>query len=203
MMTDGTEFNRRYRPLLYKGGATFGLWMVVAAGFYLGHMAESAKLEQLSSTGSTKTATADAIDVKARNKDDSNTVVSAPAAARIAALPIARPVRSDVSARRSSRQNNPAGAAALRTDPLEFAGAERFDRCMPACESRDPLVAQATATQEVYRTLATSSSVSDAPTDEHPILLVGRHVVSQIADAPRVVLDTGKETLETLVQLVQ
>jgi hypothetical protein len=203
MITDGTEFNRRYRPLIYKGGATLGLWIVVASGFYLGHMAESAKLDRLSSTGSTKTAAVDAIEVKARNKDDGYTFVSAPAAGRIAALPIARPARSDDAARQSSRQNNAVGAAAPRNEPLEFAGTERFDRCMPACESRDPLVVHAAPTQAVYRTLATSSSASDVPTDEHPILLVGRQVVSQIADAPRTVLDTGKETLETLVQLVQ
>jgi hypothetical protein len=203
MSADGTEQNRLNLPLIYKGGATLGLWIAAVAGIYLGHVAESAKREVPSSAGSTKTATVDAVEVTARNKDDIYAFVSGLAPGVISALPIARPVQSDSSARQTRPQNKPVGAVATRHDPFETAGTERFDRCLPECESRDPLIAQATRTQDVYQAFETSSSASGVPTVESSILLVGRLVVSQIADAPRVVLDTGEETLESLVQLVQ
>lgn len=203
MSADGTEPNRLNLPLIYKGGATLGLWIVAVAGIYLGHVAESAKREVPSSIGSTRTAMVDAIEVKARSKDDVYAVVSALAPGRIAALPIARPVRPDIYARQTRPQNRPVGAVATQHDPFETAGTERFDRCLPECESRDPRVVQITTSQADYQTLETSSSASAVPTVEHSLLLVGRHVVSQIADAPGVLLDTGEETLQSLVQLVQ
>jgi len=203
MIADGAEFNRRYRTIIFDIGVTFGLWALVATGIYVANEAERAYLDRLSVVGDNAIAAGDDAEMQPRDKDDRYTFVVVPDDGHVAMLPPARPIRVQDSAGQPRRQTYSAGAVPPRNEPFEAAGAERFDRCAPLCESRDPLIARAAVTPEVYRSHATLSSASQAPTDEHVVLHLGREIVDQLVDLPRATLDTGRQALESMVQMVQ
>lgn len=124
-------------------------------------------------------------------------------ASRIAALPIARPIPVHAPAVRSAQQGGAADAVARRNEPVALAGAESFDRCMPVCESRDPLIARAAVVQATYRTDAMIGGPFDDSADEHAVLDVGREVAERIVDLPHATLDTGRDALARLVRMVE
>lgn len=203
MIADEAEFNRRYRTLVFDIGVTFGLWALVAVGIYLGNEAERAYLDRLSVVGGNELAAIEKADAQTRNKDDRYVVAAAPAESHVAALPIARPIEVRDFAAQPRPQPHSEEAASPRNEPIELAGAERFDRCTPLCESRDPMIAPAAAAQEVYRTGAMIGSASQASSSEHIVLHVGRSVVDRIVDLPRATFDTGSEALQSLMQMAQ
>ena len=110
--------------------------------------------------------------------------------------PLAAAEKAGVSARRVASHTSIA-----KTKVASSNGVEHFDRCLPQCETRDPLIAG-----EPEYAQADQPLVSDEP----PVLeervgfrpLAGaRHLLSQAADAPGVVLRRGRQAIDEVARL--
>lgn len=201
MTADVAGFNRR--TLVFDIGVAVGLWLIVATGVYVAKEAERASLDRPAAVADARAPVVDLAAATPRDKDDGHVLAAAPTASRIGALPIARPIRVHAPAVRSAQQAHTVDAVARRNEPVALADAERFDRCMPVCESRDPLIARAAVVQATYSTDAMIGGPFDDSADEHAVLDVGREVAERIVDLPRATLDTGKEALARLVRMVE
>ncbi|AYG68856.1 MULTISPECIES: hypothetical protein [unclassified Rhizobium] len=129
--------------------------------------------------------------------------VDASPAQQVMSVPIPQP--SPLAAAKSSA---PAKKVASRIDAVKTSvaasgGVERFDRCLPQCETRDPLISGYPQYAEAEPSLVRDDDpppVVDERGGFRP-LAGARHILTKAVDAPGVLLRRGRETLDNVARL--
>lgn len=138
-----------------------------------------------------------AASLQGRSKDDMDRPAGQAAAVpypdRGTPLPLARPRADAVAVRPGTETGRNAPARPAQAD---LAGAERFDRCAPACESRDPLLPLAAAPGGAIT--ASSSEAYDAG-DGIDLLQRGLAIVDGACGASTRAIQRGSDYLGTLL----
>ncbi|WP_168879526.1 hypothetical protein [Rhizobium sp. P28RR-XV] len=130
-------------------------------------------------------------------------VVDAGAAQQVMSVPIPQP--SPLTAAKSSA---PAKKTASRTDAIKTSVAasgdvERFDRCLPQCETRDPLISGYPQYAEAKPSLAGDDDPSPVVEERvgfHP-LAGARQILTRAVDAPGAMLRRGREALDDVARI--
>lgn len=130
-------------------------------------------------------------------------VVDASPTQPVTSVPIPQP--SPLAAAKSSAS---AKKVASRTDAAKTSVAasgdvERFDRCLPQCETRDPLISGYPQYAEAKPSLVRDDDpppVVEERAGFHP-LTGARHILTRAVDAPSVMLRRGREALDTVARI--
>ena len=89
-----------------------------------------------------------------------------------------------------------------RTKVAAADGAERFDRCLPQCETRDPLIA---GYPEYAQAETPSVNQEPTPAVEERVgfrpLAGARHLLNQAADAPGMMLRRSREVIDNVAHV--
>lgn len=100
----------------------------------------------------------------------------------------------------------PAKRIALRSDVVKkvavAGGVERFDKCLPQCETRDPLI---TADAEYAQAEPPLVTVDEPPVAEERVgfrpLAGARHLLTRAVDAPGVMLRRSRQALDEVARI--
>jgi len=130
-------------------------------------------------------------------------VVDASPTQPVTSVPIPQP--SPLTAAKSSAS---AKKVASRTDAAKTSVAasgdvERFDRCLPQCETRDPLISGYPQYAEAKPSLVRDDDpppIVEERAGFHP-LAGARHILTRAVDAPSVMLRRGREALDTVARI--
>lgn len=199
MISDDDDFWIRCRRLFFNVAVTLGLWIVVGASLFLAKTAQDEAGSVQQARGGDRPAAPVAASLQGRSKDDIDTAAVRPQFVSLTdrgtPLPLARPPRADGVAA-LPRPKAEIARAAPRPVPAGLADAERFDRCSPACESRDPLLPYAAAS--AGGVTASSSEAYDAG-DGIDLLQRGLAIVDAVSGTSMSAIERGSDYLSSVI----
>ncbi|KAA1180466.1 hypothetical protein FP026_16710 [Rhizobium tropici] len=130
-------------------------------------------------------------------------VVDASPAQQVMSVPIPQPSPLAAAKNSTSAKKVASRTDAVKTSVAASGDVERFDRCLPQCESRDPLISGYPQYAEAEPSLVRDDDpppVVEEGVGFHP-LAGARHILTKAADAPGVMLRRGREALDNVARI--
>ncbi|ATN37413.1 hypothetical protein ACO34A_26970 (plasmid) [Rhizobium sp. ACO-34A] len=85
-----------------------------------------------------------------------------------------------------------------------YAEVQRYDRCLPYCDTRDPLIANRPETERIPQMDTSQSEVSAVPeTEPLSVAHSGREFLGYVAEAPATTLKKGKQVFQFAADLLR
>lgn len=130
-------------------------------------------------------------------------VVDASPTQPVTSVPIPQPSPLTAAKSSASAKKVASRTYAAKTSVAASGDVERFDRCLPQCETRDPLISGYPQYAEAKPSLVRDDDpppVVEERAGFHP-LTGARHILTRAVDAPGVMLRRGREALDTVARI--